>query len=351
MITPKNVCALTTIQGLKMQRILALLLLLTSTTSSNAQDEIRIGIIGLDTSHVTAFTKTINGDDNHPEMQGFRVVAAYPHGSRDIESSYSRIPKYTDQIRAMGVTIVDSIDALLADVDCVLLETNDGKRHLEQAVQVFRAGKPVFIDKPVGASLADVVAIYRAAEHYDVPMFSSSSLRYSISAQEIRSGQVGDVLGCTTFSPCSLEPSHSRLFWYGIHGVELLFTCMGKGCQSVSLTITKDCDVAVGRWADGRIGTFRGLRGGKTGYGAIAFGSKAIKDDVKYDGYKPLVIEITNFFLTREVPVDPEETVNLYAFMAAAEESGKASGESVTIASVMKTARDDANKLLDGFLD
>jgi predicted dehydrogenase len=335
-----------------MQRTITLtILLLISVTSLTAQDAIRIGIIGLDTSHVTAFTKTINGEPKIPEMQGCRVVAAFPHGSRDIESSYSRIPKFTEAIRAMDVAIVDSIDTLLADVDCVLLETNDGKLHLEQAVQVFRAGKPVFIDKPAGANLADVVAIYQAAAHYDVPMFSSSSLRYSTSAQEIRNGQAGNVIGCTAFSPCSLEPSHSRLFWYGIHGVELLFTCMGEGCESVSLTITEDCDVAVGRWADNRIGTFRGLRGGKTGYGAVAFGSKAIIGGVKYDGYKPLVHEIIKFFLTGESPIDPSETINLYAFMAAAEESGKNAGAAVTIANVMEKAKHDADKLLDGLLD
>ncbi|MGB7345798.1 MAG: Gfo/Idh/MocA family oxidoreductase [Pirellulaceae bacterium] len=312
--------------------------------------EIRLGIIGLDTSHVTAFTKSFNAEPALPEMQNCRVVAAYPHGSREIESSYSRIPKYTEELRDLDVEIVDSIDALLAKVDGVLLETNDGTLHLEQALKVFQAGKPVFIDKPAGAQLSEVVAIYRAAKHYNVPMFSSSSLRYSKGAQEIRDGKIGDVHGCSAYSPCSLEPSHSRLFWYGIHGVELLFTCMGSGCDSVSMTITDDADVAVGRWSDGRIGVFRGIRKGKAGYGGMAFGSKAIADIGKYDGYQPLAIEIAKFFRTQQVPIDANETINLYAFMAAAEQSVANGGASVSIAAVMENANSEADELLSGQL-
>jgi predicted dehydrogenase len=237
--------------------------------SATAQEEpmLRVGVIGLDTSHVVAFTKSFNAQPADPDMQNCKVVAAYPYGSRTIESSYSRIPAYTDQMREMGVEIVDSIDQLLGRVDCVLLETNDGKPHLEQSLQVFKAGKPVFIDKPVASNLAEVVAIYRAAEHFGVPMFSSSSLRYSDGAQAIRGGKVGKVLGCNAYSPASTEPSHTDLFWYGIHGVESLYTCMGTGCETVRFTSTEGRDLAVGVWSGGRIGTFHGLRDGKTGYG------------------------------------------------------------------------------------
>ena len=177
-------------------------------------------------------------------------------------------------MKEMDVEIVESIDDLLARVDCVLLETNDGKPHLEQALAVFKAGKSVFIDKPVASNLAEVVAIYRAAEHFGVPMFSSSSLRYSEGAQAIRAGKVGNVLGCNAYSPASTGPSHTPLFWYGIHGVESLFTCMGNGCHTVSHTSTDGRELAVGVWSGGRIGTFRGIRAGGSGYGGTAFGSQ-----------------------------------------------------------------------------
>jgi len=309
---------------------------------------IRVGIIGLDTSHVTAFTKAINAEPADPEMMGCRVVAAYPFGSRAIESSYSRIPKYTQQISEMGVEVVESLEELLEKVDCVLLETNDGTLHLQQALKVFRAGKPVFIDKPAGSNLAEVIAIYRASEHFDVPMFSSSSLRYTEGAQAIRAGKLGRVLACDTYSPASTEPSHVDLFWYGIHGVESLFTCMGQGCESVQHTSTDNQELAVGVWSDGRVGTFRGMREGKSGYGGTAYGDRATGVIGPYGGYRPLVVEITKFFRTKVVPIPPEETVELYAFMQAAAESKRRGGASVSIDEVMKSAEAEASQLWNG---
>lgn len=310
-------------------------------------ERLRVGVIGLDTSHVLAFTKAFQtaGPDD-PDLSGFDVVAAYPFGSADIESSASRIPKYTTDMKAAGVEIVDTIEQLLSKVDCVLLETNDGRLHLNQALQVFRTGKPVFIDKPTGSNLAEVLAIFRAAAHYNCPMFSSSSLRYSEGAQAIRQGKVGRVFGCSTYSPCSLEPTHVDLFWYGIHGVESLFTCMGTGCISVTHTSTDDFELAVGTWADGRIGTFRGIRAGKTGYGGIAFGEKGITEIGPYGGYRPLVVQIAKFFRSSKPPIAAAETIELYAFMQAAAKSKNNNGTPVQMTNIMQEANLAADKLL-----
>lgn len=332
--------------------LVGLLLSLVSCSLVMAEEKavIKVGMIGLDTSHAVAFTKDMNREPADAEMQGCRVVAAYPYGSRTIESSASRIPKYTEEMRELGIEIVDSIDDLLSKVDAVLLETNDGTIHLEQALAVFRAGKPVFIDKPVAAQFADVVAIYRAAEQFKVPVFSSSSLRYSDSAQEIRGGKLGAVTGCDAYSPCSTEPSHSDLFWYGIHGVETLYTVMGTGCESVTRAATKDFDVVVGTWGDGRIGTFRGIRSGASGYGGTAFGEKGVAPVGPYQGYRPLVVQIAAFFATGEVPVSAVETIELYAFMEAAAESTRRGGQRVTIAEVMEKGEADAKVRLQTML-
>jgi len=198
-----------------------------SAIKKSAENDIRIGIIGLDTSHSPAFAELFNAADPLPGLEGFRVVAAYPKGSDDIQSSVETIPKYTQQIQGMGVEIVDSIKKLLGKVDAVLLETNDGRPHLDQAREVFEAGKPLFIDKPIAASLSDVVKIFREAAEKNVPVFSASSLRYLKNAQAIRyENKIGQVLGADTFSPASLEPHHPDLFWYGIHGVEILYTVL-----------------------------------------------------------------------------------------------------------------------------
>lgn len=297
---------------------------------------IRVGIIGLDTSHAPAFTKAMNSADATGDLAACKVVAAYPHGSATIESSASRIPKFTAELRGLGVKITESIDELLGQVDCVLLETNDGRLHLEQAEQVFASGKLVFIDKPLAANLSDVLAIEQAAQKHKASYFSSSSLRYSKTTQAARAGEYGRVTGCAAFSPCSLEPTHVDLFWYGIHGVETLFTVMGPGCESVTHMSTDDYELVTGKWSDGRIGTFRGLRSGKSTYGATIFTDRSIQLLGKYDGYTPLVQQIATYFVTGVEPIARAETIEIYAFMQAASASKSAGGAPVDLADVMQ---------------
>jgi hypothetical protein len=180
----------------------------------------RVGMIGLDTSHCEAFTKVLNQPNPEPDFAGFRVVVAYPHGSKDIESSVSRIPKITEDIKKYSVQIAGSIDELLKQVDVVLLETNDGRLHYEQALLVLKAGKRLFIDKPVAANLADAVAIFAAAKKYNTPVFSCSSLRFAPAVQDIAKGNtVGKVLGADTFSPCTIEKTHT--IFSGMASMEL----------------------------------------------------------------------------------------------------------------------------------
>ena len=306
----------------------------------------RIGIIGLDTSHSVEYTRVLNAADASSEFGGYRVVAAYPKGSLDIESAVKRIPAYIEEVKKSGVEIVDSIPALLKEVDVILLETNDGRRHLEQALPVLKAGKTLFIDKPVTASLADAIAIFEAAKHYKVPVFSSSATRFMSSAQEVAHGKIGKVLGADSYSPCELEETHPDFFWYGIHGVEILYTVMGIGCKSVVRVHTEDTDVAVGTWNDGRVGTFRGTRTGQHLYGGTAYGEKGNALLGPIEGYKPLLTEIIQFFHTGNPPVKAEDTLEIYAFMEAADESKRRKGASVNLDEIWQHAGKDAQKEL-----
>ncbi|OGV66382.1 MAG: dehydrogenase [Lentisphaerae bacterium RIFOXYA12_FULL_48_11] len=301
---------------------------------------LRVGIIGLDTSHSPAFTKLLNDPKAEADLGGYRVVAAYPYGSREIESSFKRIPGYIEDMKKLDVVITESIAELLDKVDVVLLETNDGRLHLEQALQVFKAGKRVFIDKPLAASLADAVAISEAAKKSNVLFFSSSSLRFIESIQKLaKDNTAGKILGATTYSPCSIEKTHPDLVWYGIHGVEMLFAIMGTGCRSVTRVHTEQTDFVTGVWEGDRIGTYRGLRGGKKDYGGTVFGEKAIISLGSYGGYRPLLVEIVKFFQTGQAPVRPEETVEMFAFMEAADESKKQGGAPVSIAAMFEKAK------------
>lgn len=299
--------------------------------------DLRIGIIGCDTSHATAFTKIINDPNDKEHVPGGKVVAAYKGGSKDIAESWSRVDGYTKQLQEkFGVKMVDSVAELCQQVDVVLLESLDGRPHLEQVRPVIQAGKPVFIDKPLAGSLKDVIEINRLAKKNHVPWFSSSAYRYYDCMVEVKNTNVGEVRGAISYGPCELEPHHPDFFWYGIHPTEALFTIMGSGCESVVRTSTTNTDVATGVWSGGRVGTLRCLRNASTPHKVIVFGTKGIAEQKGDGNYAPLVREIMKFFQTGVAPVPNEETIEIYAFMEAADESKREGGKPVKVNKIMK---------------
>lgn len=326
----KNICTST--------QILVWLFLLAITGLAQTT-ELKIGIIGTDTSHVPAFTKLLNDKTDPNHIPGARVVVAFKGGSPDVESSHTRVDKFAEEISTKyGVEIVSSIEELCRKVDAVLLESVDGRPHLAQIKPVIAAKKPVFVDKPFAASYRDAVEIVRLAKAAGVPIFSSSSLRYAADVQAIKnSDKHGGIVGAFAFGPENLEPHHPDLFWYGIHAVETLYALMGPGCESLTRVKTESGDIVTGKWKDGRIGTMRGLIQGKQEYGAIAFGQKATlttPQSMKVD-YRPLLVEIIKFFQTGTPPIQPEETLEIMAFMEAADLSKARGGNTVWLREVM----------------
>jgi len=313
-----------------------LLPLLFSAVALSAAD-LRIGIIGLDTSHVTAFTKLINDPNDPKHVPGGRVVAAFKSSSPDIESSASRVEGYTRELQdKYGVKILPTIEALCAQVDAVLLESVDGRPHLEQARPVLKAGKRLFIDKPVAGSLADAIEIFRLAREHQVPVFTSSAYRYYESMTELKKVDVGTVRAAISYGPSPTEPHHPDLFWYGIHPTEALFTVLGQGCESITRAVTPDHDVITGVWSRGRVGTLHALKKPPSPHKVILFGSKAVAEQKGSGDYAPLVREIMRFFQTGRSPVSPEETLEIFAFMEAADESKRLGGQRVSIADTLK---------------
>lgn len=315
---------------MKTLRLLAFLLPMLLTARAA---DLRIGIVGLDTSHAVAFTRILNDPANAGHVPGGRVVAAYRGGSPDIERSHSRIPGFEAELRKFPeIEFHDTIESLAASVDAVLLLSLDGRVHLDQARRVFRARKPVFIDKPLAASLRDAIEILRLARQEGVPCFSSSSLRFNPSIPPLLAKEYGRLLGAFSYGPAELEPTHPDLFWYGIHAVESLYTAMGPGCATVVRTHTPDTDIVTGVWSDGRVGTVRGMRNARSSYRLTLFGTTAVVDEETRMSYSPLVREIIAFFRTGVSPVPALETIEIMAFMEAADESKRRGGVPVSIA-------------------
>ncbi len=307
----------------------------------NTLKEIKVGVIGLSV-HSAAYTEIINSGASSPEFSGCRVTAIFhPPGNPDVEFSEKQLQSFTDTIKGQGVEFVNSIKELVKKVDAVMLLTNDGRPHLKEIMPVLKAGKPVYVDKPLAASLSDVLAIFKVSKKYNVPMFSCSPLRYVKEALDIREGKVvGKVLGASTYGPAPIQKSHADLFWDGIHAVESLYTVLGgTGCKTVSRTSSDDADVVVGNWENNRIGVFRGIRKGKSGFGGTAFGDKGIASIGVFNGYRPLVVAIVAFFRSGIPPVSEEETIEIYAFMEAADESKRLGGVPVNLSEVLLRAK------------
>jgi hypothetical protein len=308
--------------------------------SLQAAEQIRIGLIGLDSSHAVAFTKLINQGTSRPEFENVKIVAAFPGGSPDLSTSVDRIEGFTKTVSELGVEIMPSIESMLKKVDAVIINSVDGRVHLAQATPVLEAGLPLFIDKPVTASVQDSISLFELAKKTGTPVFSCSTLRYCAEVIEAEKlSQSGQVTGCISYSPCKLDPTHPDLYWYGIHGVETLFVVMGPGCQSVQRTKVDGVDVVTGIWKDGRVGTFRGIRDGAHNYGMLLFTKKGVEQIKIKPTYDQLVVEIVHFFRTKKAPVSAEETLEIMAFMTAADASRDTNGQRVTLESVMSAKK------------
>ncbi len=309
--------------------------------SAACADDLRVGIIGLDTSHVIAFTKLLN-DANAPQhIAGAKVTEAVKTSSPDIPESANRVEKFAEQIqKELGVKLVGSIEELCRDVDCVLLESVDGRPHLEQARAVIAAKKRLFIDKPFAGSLHDVLEICRLAKEAGVPIFTSSAYRYYETITDLKKANIGPIRSAISYGPAHLEAHHPDLYWYAIHPSEGLYTAMGTGCESVTRTSTPETDVVVGAWSGGRVGVLIGLRTKPEPEKLTIFGTSGFAEQKPgKDDYTPLVREIVHFFQTGVSPVPPEETIELYTFMEAADESKRRGGAPVKLSEVLEKAR------------
>ncbi|MEK3913132.1 Gfo/Idh/MocA family protein [Paenibacillus sp. FSL H7-0331] len=299
---------------------------------------IRIGMIGLDTSHVTAFAKLLHDTDGEHYIPGARIVAAFPGGSPDFERSVSRLEGYTNELREQyGVKLVDSPEAVAEQCDAILLESVDGRVHLEQFRRIAPFGKPVFIDKPFTTDYAEAVELVRLAERESIPVMSCSALRYAEGLTRVLEDTrtAGSVIGAEFYGPLEIVPTQPGLFWYGIHTVEMLYRSMGRGCVEVRTTTHADHDLVVGQWADGRIGVIRGNRRGNKQFGGIVHRENdSYFVDVYANGkpyYASLLEQIMQLFRSGSSKIDLSETLEIIRFIEAANASRDSGGVKVLL--------------------
>ncbi|HVK04785.1 MAG TPA: Gfo/Idh/MocA family oxidoreductase [Armatimonadaceae bacterium] len=296
---------------------------------------IRIGMVDFDTSHVVAFTQRLNHVDIGPEHHiagDAKVVAGCP-GSSDIMPE--RIPGYVEQMKGYGVPLVERPEDLLGQIDAVMVESQQGSKHLERARPFLEAGLPTFIDKPFAGSLAQADEIISLARKHGAPLMSCSPLRYAPEVLEAQAKQEtnGRLLTADVWSTAILHEGNPGLQHYGIHGVEMLFALMGPGCVEARTAFQPGGEVVTGRWSDGRLGVMRGLRDGQGGFGFAAHYEKghhvATIQGAAY--YTEMIKRIVAMFATREEPIALAETREIAAFMDAALTSAQRDGAPVAL--------------------
>lgn len=305
--------------------------------SSSPASEIKFGLIGLDTSHVIIFSEEFNNTEAEHHIAGGKVVAAWAGGSPDLHSSISRVPGYTKDLREKyGVAIKDTIEEVCEACDVILHTSLDGRVHLEQFKKIAPFGKPVFMDKPFALTTADAKEIFAIAAEHNVPLFSSSSLRFTGALTRIVTPETKSLVkGFDVHGPVALEPTNPGYFWYGIHITEMLYAAMGTGCRSVRAVYTDDFEQATGIWHDGRIGTLHGNRTGNYEYHALVHFEKHsahVNTVTEEKGFFTCLGEaILKFAQTKQPPVPAAETIELIRFIEAANESRANGGREVLL--------------------
>lgn len=338
--------------------------LLYAPRESQAENLIRLGILGIDSYGSVAYAEFFNKP--HPEgvFEGMRIVAAYPLTSEDYPESKEFLARWLDQLLKMyqnpktpedavpPIEVVDSMEKFLEKVDAVMIFSLDGRLHLEQAAPILKAGKPLFIGRPLASSAEDAAAILKLSIETKTPCWSSSQHRYSTGFLGMRDHpDVGKVLGCDVYGGWDEKAPEADKFMRPLHSIETLYTIMGPGVVSVSCTSTPVTESFTCLWIDGRVGTYRGIKQGAIKYSATVFGEKGVSTagiyghgvpvkgvvptTDKYVGYEPLAVEMAKFFKTKQVPVSPEETLEIFALIQAANESKAQNGAVVPLKNLL----------------
>ncbi len=299
---------------------------------------IRVGLVGLDSTHAIAFTELLNTSPAalapDSSLARCRVVAATPGLPTDFPLSVQRRARIQHEVTTrLGITLVDSIAQLLAQVDAVMILSADGRSHLPEARRVLPAGKPTYIDKPLAANAADAAEIFRLAEAHRTPCFSASALRFSCELRPLRALAAEARAEVVAHGPFNSEAHHPTLSWYGIHTIEALYTVLGPGCIEVSYHSTAEAEIVVGRWSAGRTGRVECLREGKPEF-RVSVAHGAQRQSGQGFTYAPLIAAIAEFFATGKPPVASAETLEILRFIDAAELSRARGGEVVSLASV-----------------
>ncbi|MHA1684403.1 MAG: Gfo/Idh/MocA family oxidoreductase [Promethearchaeota archaeon] len=289
---------------------------------------LKLGMVGLDTSHVPGFMQDIQKN----KKLNAKVLFGYPGGSDLTSVSRDRVMKFTMRAGQLGADIIEDLDVIAEKSDGIILTSCDGRQHLEQMKVLAKHGKPIFVDKPFSCSLVDAKAIIKLSEKYKTPLFSASSLRYAKGIYEFGKGK--KIQAAEAYGPVKILDDYPGWFWYGVHSAEILFELLGPGVKDVEVVASENVDIVTSNWNHGRKGICFGYRYEKFNrWGARLWTRTGMEDTValKKPSFSELMVpHIIKFLRDGVSPVDTRTMVEIMAYLEAVNEA-KETGRKITI--------------------
>ena len=301
--------------------------------NDSSHGDIRLGVIGTDTSHLPTFAERMNALRDVGRTR-CRIAHSWTDGQHVMPMHH--VEMWNDKARSLGVEPADRLDAMLDQVDGVLVLSVDGNRHLEHARPALERGLPTYIDKPLACSLADARAIQRLADTHDARCYSASSLRFITEIDKIDRDALGPIVAVDAVGPGELNDTMEGLFFYGVHAVELVDQILGRGVKRVSAVHLPDRDLVRLEYRDGRFASIRLDRKASYTFGATVHGEKDLASfTVDFEPvYGRLVAGMCRFFEGGEAPVPLDNLVENVAVMQAGNASMKRDGAWVELSEI-----------------
>ncbi|MEM1444789.1 MAG: Gfo/Idh/MocA family oxidoreductase [Planctomycetota bacterium] len=290
-----------------------------------ASDPFRLGIVGLDSSHVPEFTRRIHALRDAGDTR-CTVTQLWTDGDHDMPPE--EVAKWREDTLAMGVKEADSLDALLDGSDGVLVLAVNGAKHEALAAEALKRGLPTYIDKPLANDLEAGRRILAAARQGGARCYSASSLRFATELEQIPRDTLGNIVAVDATGPGELNEAMPRLLFYGVHTVEMvdaIFETCGAGPSVTQVRADQgdDRDVMQLRYADGRYAHLRLERKGGYDFAATLHGTEGLHH-FKVDFapvYGRLVQGMVRFFEGGDAPADLRDIVENLAVIEAAHTS------------------------------
>lgn len=283
--------------------------------------DIRVGIIGLDTSHAIEFPRRMQAPDLDAAMKvpGLRAVSCLRFATPFQDEA--GLDARQKQLEQWGVKVTRTFEDAVKGVDALMLEINDPAYHLEYFERCAARGLPIFLDKPMADTIANGRKIADLARRHGTRVFSSSSLRF-VRALEDACAAVPKPAMTSVYGPLGKAPAGSSVVWYGVHAFEMLQRALGRGAAAVLAKRDALGTVAIVRYPDARRGLVELTEGSYLYGGCLRALDKAAPFVVDLGrAYTEELARVADFFRGGPAPVAMEDTLEVMALLDAAERS------------------------------